>query len=251
LEGDFRQELAATALVRLLIRQKRADEVPAVLKLAEEHVPDAPPGNRALVLAGCYEALGDLAKADEYFASAAGDDPARREAFRAHQDFLIRHRRFPRAIAMQQKAMKWAEEQGEEVDETERLRMGSLTADAARSYEEFQAALNLVTAGKPLKDLSIDALRTLLKIYPRSSLKADRERAIAVLTELGSRVSLNWNEQLLMAFLLNEAGNWPAAWVLYKELMQKDADNSELLSTFVQAAASQKDPRPLDDRQQA
>ncbi|MFM8581451.1 MAG: hypothetical protein ACKOFW_08095, partial [Planctomycetaceae bacterium] len=253
LEGDFRQELAATALVRLLIRQKRADEVPAVLKLAEEHVPDAPPGNRALVLAGCHEALGELDKADEYFASAAGDDPARREAFRAHQDFLIRHRRFPRAIAMQQKAMKWAEEQGEEVDETERLRMGSLTADAARSYEEFQAALNLVTAGKPLKDLSIDALRTLLKIYPRSSLKADRERAIAVLTELGSRVSLNWNEQLLMAFLLNEAGNWPAAWVLYKELMQKDADNSELLSTFVQAAASQKDPQPalLSDMERA
>lgn len=253
LEGDFRQDLAVTSLVRLLIRQKRADEVGPVLKLAEEKVQDVPPGNRALVLASCYETLGELAKADELYTSAAGDDPSRRVAFRAHQDFLIRHRMFPRAIAMQQQALKWAQEQGEQVDEAEKLRMGSLTADAARTYADFQAGLDLITGGKPLNQLSVAALRTLLRIYPRSSLKSDRERAIATLEELGSRVALTWNEQLLRAFLLNEAGKWSEAWVLYKELMQTDPDNSELLSTFVQTAASQKDPQPalLNDMERA
>lgn len=253
LEGDFRQDLAVTSLVRLLIRQKRADEVEPVLKLAEEKVQDVPPGNRALVLASCYEAMGDLEKADELLSSAAGDDPSRRVAFRAHQDFLIRHRRFPRAIAMQQRALKWAQENGEEVDEDEKLRMGSLTADAARTYADFEAGIELITGGKPLKQLSVDALRTLLRVYPRSSLKSDRERAIATLEELGRRVSLTENEQLLRAFLFNEAGKWSDAWVLYKELMQTDPDNAELLSTFVQAAASQKDPQPalLNDMERA
>jgi len=242
--GGFRAEAAAAALVKLLIREKRATEVIPLLAEIEAKVADEPAGRRSALLGDCRELMGQTDEALALFRAASQEDPARTEFYRRHQDFLIRQRKFPEAIAMQKKLLAYRESQSEPVPEEQRLRLAAISSDAASTYEEYQAAIEMITGGKPLGELSVNALRVLMRALPRSSLKSDRERMIAVLDELQKRLQQSDADRRLKAFLLQEAGRWNDSWVLYKELMHDNPTDPLLMSTFVQAATTQKDPSP-------
>ena len=230
------QQMAWFLWVSFLVREGRTVEARDVLERIRTEVPAEPPELRPLILAQCEEILEDLEQADQHYSEAHGGKVANLPIINEHISFCVRHNRLVEA----QKLLKILFDGASGLDPEARSRAeilyAKLRAVTAKTYEEFEEALETLQADKELSKVSAEQLRAQLQLYAGVGRTREQKKMISILEELLDRKLLTSGESTELAWLYARNWRWPDAVVLYRKILESEPDNLPAQASFVEAA---------------
>ncbi|MCC7084536.1 MAG: hypothetical protein IT427_05975, partial [Pirellulales bacterium] len=202
-----------------LVKQKKGSAAHQVVQEAQIQLPE---DQRALTLAQCYEALGDVGLADQFYLSALDNAPDDTSIQRAVASHYLRTNRPTQAETYLDKIVRAHTANGAHDDNYGWARRESAKLLAgATDYQQFLKAMDML---KPVNGVTPDSQDLSLKaaLLSERNEPASSRQALQLLTTLGEQRPLVSLERLLRAQVQEHLGDWPAA-------------NSEMLSLVGQS----------------
>lgn len=195
------------ALIALLVQAERPDEARAVLS---ESQADVPQEQQALMLARCFELLGDDAQAGQSYERALDEQPHDPAVLWAFAEFQFRRGR----IKESEPVLRTLLESGQSVP-------ADLVAAARRTlalvlamrggFSEFREAQGLIESNLRENGNRPEDLRAKAKLLATQPIRRFQREAVSVLIELDEQVPLNATDQLQLVHLYLAIGHWPHA----------------------------------------
>ena len=230
------------ALVTVLVQSDKKSEAEQVVREAQVKLPE---DRTSLVLAACYQILGDLANAEQYYLSAISAQPENLSVLRRVAEFYLRTNRADPARTYLSRIVKLTEQdprklKGELV--WARRTLAQVLA-ASGDYRQQQQAIALLDrntqGGKPaLEDLRMKAV--ILASRPERSSKL---KAIGVLEGIMQRESASGaQEKLLLARLYDSTNRWTDCRDQMVELLGQHPDEVQFIVTFIQMLLRRESP---------
>jgi tetratricopeptide (TPR) repeat protein len=217
------------ALVRHLGRAGRTSEAEDAIRQAQQRLG---PAQAPLAVAECYEALGRLNRAGEYYraalASAPGDFLVVQKvasfylaAGRTDEaELLLRHLTEP-ALATPPGQLAWARRQ---------LALLLVAGDGA---ERFREALALVDQNLAARAGSVEDQRARARVL--ATRPERRREALRLLEASLGRQPLAADDQQLLAQLYDDAGDWPKARKELLDLLADHGGDARYVAHYVQS----------------
>lgn len=193
------------SLVQHLVRIGQVDKANAALREAQQQLP---PEQAPLALAQCYEAVGELPRAEDQYRKALAAKPEDLGLLRTLAAFYQRHNAHPQAEPHLRKILdpQSKASQAEAAWARRTLAMGLV---ASGGYPKFRDAMALLEENLQADKGSAEDQRTkaaLLATQPNS-----RKEAIRLLEDLIGRRLENLEDQFLLAQLYEADRNWVKA----------------------------------------
>jgi tetratricopeptide (TPR) repeat protein len=223
------------ALVYFLAGTGQKDKALAAVEEAKQKVPA---GEAPLMLASCWEVVGDLPKATEQFRTALAAKPSDPLVLRSATQFYLRHGQAPKAVelfrsmldpkvALSEDARTWAR------------RSLAVTLAATGNKGQIGEALTLVeqnlkAVGNNPEDQRAKAI--VLAADPRR-----RGEALRLLEERHARQPLRPDDQFLLVQLIESLGDWPKARERMLTLLAAHENNPLYLAHYVAALLTRDD----------
>lgn len=203
------------ALVQFLAVSGRQPEAAEIIAQAASKLPAE---RAALALAQCWEATGDLKRAEEQFQAFLAAAPAEVLRLRSLASFYLRTGRLSLAEPLLRKLM----EDLKSSDATWARR--SLAVALATSGDQRRAREAQQLVSQPSDD-PLDR-RAQARVMAAMPLKGQRQQAIQILEELGNQQTLPVEEQFLLAQLHDASG--PAGWSKADPLLRQLTTNGNV-----------------------
>lgn len=175
----------------------------------------------ALALAQCYEAIGNLKKAEEQYRAYLAGAPDEALRLRSLANFYIRVGRLPLAEPLLRKLMNQA---GSDAAWARR----ALAVGLASTADQRQAAEALQLINPKSEDPA--DRRAQARVLAALPLKSQRSKAIQMLEEMAQKQTLPADDQLLLATLYQADGVWPKARDLLRQLTTQSNHPQPLLA---------------------
>ncbi|HJT77610.1 MAG TPA: tetratricopeptide repeat protein, partial [Gemmataceae bacterium] len=226
---------ARVRLVQYLVNKGAKEKAVAEVRAAEGKIPAA---QAPLALAPCYEAIGDLAKADKLYEKALAAQPDDVGTLRTVAAAELRHGRWDGAEAHLRKIIDLAITSKD--DRAWARRVLALVLTARGDYQHSREALNTLgilgedkqpgaaAAGSPADQ------RTLAVVLAAQRTRRQRRDAIRILENLLAQEPPTAEDQFLLAQLYESVGDWPQARQQMVNLLSADSNNVLYLAYFTQ-----------------
>ncbi|GIX04056.1 MAG: hypothetical protein KatS3mg113_1062 [Planctomycetaceae bacterium] len=127
----------------------------------------------------------------------------------------------------------------DEVRALARRRLAVLESRAGNYGDTLRAIVALQEARQSGRDLSSDNLRLQLRLLQRMREVDTRQEQKLLLLELQKQDRLNLPEQLRLAQLTHELGDWPTAQQLFRELVQQHRQHAGVRAAYLSALLPQ------------
>ena len=212
IEADRDSPTIWLAYVVHLARLTEISRAEAVIREAEEHLPDAPVYLAPLTLARCYEAIGNRQRAEEHFRKAAEAAAGETVVQMALADFLARGGDFAAAEREVREIIERPDAPEHDVAAARRQLAYLTGVRPGTDWTQARAALEMLAElQRTGEDETSADLRIKVAILARQKVQPARLQLIDALEELARRGNLKPQEQsqLLAAYLA--VNRWPDA----------------------------------------
>jgi cellulose synthase operon protein C len=219
-EAAFRRavELADKApeawvtLIQSLAADKRTKEAEAEIDKARAKLPKE---RASLALAQCYEAVGKLDRAQEFYQAALAAQPEDVPALQGAAGFALRTKKLPDAVAHLEKIVQLKFKDRDAADAARRVL--ALVKTLRGDYQESRKALELVGLLEEGKLIdrpdgeTTQERRTQATLLAMQRSRREQRRAIPILENLIKRQEALPEDRFLLAQLYETTGDWPKA----------------------------------------
>ncbi len=216
--------------------RNRRETALKVIEEASQRVPAEPEHLKPLTLGLCYEAVDDLENAERELAKSHTGRTDAAIAIYEHVNFCMRHGK----VLESQKLLTLLLDSNTKITKEQRAQAirfkAELQAASATNYAEFDEAIKILGGGKPIEEVLTEDLRSQLAALSRSRIRKDLVRQILIYEELTRRQETASQDQFRIAQLNEEAGRWPIALAIYRELISAEPDNADVLASLLAGA---------------
>jgi tetratricopeptide (TPR) repeat protein len=231
---DEKKPDAWIALVQALVNRRARDRAAEAVRDAERKLPEK---EAPLALAACYQALGELQKAEKLYDAALDAKPNDIPTLRGVVSFKLRQGKWKDAKKYLEKIIV----QGSAEDKDDAKRTLGLVLAAQGDYHSSQDALRILgipgpgdrpvpAAGGTPADQRARALVLALQRGTRQ-----RKEAIRILESLRAAEPLTPEDQFLLAQLYESVGDWPQARLQALRLLASHEGDVVYLTFLTQA----------------
>lgn len=242
IELDAKIPESYLALVALLVQMDRASEAEKVLRQAQLQLPE---DRTPMVLAECYQILGNSASAEQYYLSALALKPESLPILRRVAEFYLRTDRPQQARKYLSQIVKLAGRDPRLHREQliwARRALAQVLADSGE-YHQLQQALALLEQNAPKGKPDPVDLRLQAAILARSNERSARLKAIALLESLQARnTALDPDDQFLLAQLYDKTNRWSQSREMMLELLTQYPKEIRYLVQYIQMLLAHSSP---------
>lgn len=236
------------ALVQFLTGRKRGDDAAAALAEAQAKVE---PKRKAILLALCHEAAGKIADAVAEIEKAEKAEGDNILVVRHAVRFYLRGGKLDLAEKALRRVLAGEVKTATAEDKDWARRGLALALANGNDFARFREALDLVGLGlddkgrlprdNPKERPDPDLLRTQARVLATQPQNSFRARAIDLFERLDRAQSLTDDDRLMLALLLDRAGNWPKAKEQYLQLAIRANAGPQTLVQFSLGLIRQKE----------
>ncbi|HTU19783.1 MAG TPA: tetratricopeptide repeat protein [Gemmataceae bacterium] len=203
---------AWVTLIQYLVADKRTKEAEAEIDKARAKLPK---DQADLALAQCYEAVGKLDRAQEFYQAALVAHPEDVPALQGAAGFALRTNKIPDAVAHLEKIVQLKFKDRDAADAARRVL--AVVKTLRGDYQESRMALELVglleegNVVDPRDGQTAQERRTQATLLAMQRSRGDRRRAIPILEDLIKRQEALPADRFLLAQLHEAMDDWPKA----------------------------------------
>ncbi len=236
------------ALVQFLALRDRHKDAEAVLTEAEGKVEA---NRRAVMRALSLEALGKLPEAGESIRQAEKAEPDNIIVVRHAVRFYLRAGDLDNAEVSLRRVLQGKVSSAKTEDRDWARRGLALTLANGNDFKRFREALDLVGLAldekgrlprdNPKERINTEMLRTQARVLATQPQLSYRGRAIDLFERLDRSQTLNDEDRLMLAMLLDRSGNWPRAAEQYRQVALRPKVGPQPLVQYALGLIRQKD----------
>jgi tetratricopeptide (TPR) repeat protein len=217
--------------VRFAARHGRREQVPLLL---EELAAQVPEEALPTALAQCYEAAGDLERAEEQHRRVLRDRPDHGPSLWEAATFYIRTGQAARAEPLLRSLLAGNLEDGSELVMPARRALAAVAASGGE-YPALLEALDLLQQNLSAAPGSADDLLIKARLLATRPERRYRKEAVALFESLDARSRLALDDMRLLVRLHLELGDWGRARVLLQALLAAQPNDPDVLALALRA----------------
>ena len=222
---------AWSLLINLLGTTGKKDDLPAIIGRVRESVPKK---DADAVVGRAYDALGKYEQAEAAFLEAVKSNPKDPSLQRDLAVSLIRRNKFDEAGKIIDKLLAGNERSQDLFVAWARRAKAQIVAQRGGTYRDLMSALRSLEAASPEGKMGPDDMLVAAQLLGTRQDLASRTRAVALLESLQGLRPLTFEEDLMLAQLLEASGRWSDARRKMLLLSGKSAGNPRYLAVYSQ-----------------
>ncbi len=235
-------------LIQYLVADKRKKDAEVEIDKARAQLPR---DQAALALAQCYEAVGRLDRAQEFYRAALAAQPEDVTTLQGAAGFALRTNKLEDAVAHLEKIVQLKFKDRDAADTARRVL--AVVKTLRGDYQESRKALELVglleedkVAGRPENE-TVEERRTQATLLALQKSRREQRRAIPILEDLIKRQEALPEDRFLLAQLYEATGDWPKAQKAMLALLSlPDGGNSRHLAYYALSLLRHEQPKEAE-----
>ena len=235
LELDAMVSEAWPTLVALLVQNKKEDEARQLTMKAQVTLPE---DRTPLVLAQCYQVLGDLGLAEQHYLSAVSYDPENLSVIRSVARFYLATGRGRQARQFLDQILKLTGRDPEKYQEQLVWARRSLARVLAAegTWRQLQEAMKLLDRNAGDGKIGLEDLRLKAAILASRSERRSQTEAIDLFKEIRDERNekLTPQEQFQLARLYEKTNSWTQCLDEMRQLLNREPENVGYLSAYIE-----------------
>jgi tetratricopeptide (TPR) repeat protein len=235
-------------LIQFLVADKRIKEAEAEIEKARSRLPK---DQSALALAQCYEAVGKLDRAQEFYQTALAAQPEDVTTLQGAAGFALRANKVPDAVTHLEKIVQLKFKDREASDSARRVL--AVVKTLRGDYQESRKALELVglleedkVVDRPENE-TVQERRTQATLLALQKTRPEQRRAIPILEDFIKRQEALPEDRFLLAQLYETTGDWAKAQkVMHALLSLPDGVTPRHLAYFARTLLRHEQPKEAE-----